>query len=111
MLFAFSVAPTGGGFEDGSVSRAVARAVQVVIDSGLPHETNAMFTIIEGDWDECMDVVKRATEEVAALAPRVSLVVKADIRTGHERAELSGKVQRLQRALKEQKTDSDSSKK
>jgi uncharacterized protein YqgV (UPF0045/DUF77 family) len=56
--------------------------VRVVRDSGLPHETNAMFTLVEGEYDEVMDVVKRAVDAVAARAPRVSLVLKADIRAG-----------------------------
>lgn len=48
MLVAFSVAPTASSGEDGSVSRAVAEAVRIVRDSGLPYETNSMFTTIEG---------------------------------------------------------------
>ena len=50
--------------------------------SGLPNRTDAMFTSIEGDWDEIMEVVKAAVDAVAAGAPRVSLVLKADIRPG-----------------------------
>lgn len=46
MLVAFSVAPTASSGEDGSVSRAVAEAVRIVRDSGLPYETNSMFTSI-----------------------------------------------------------------
>lgn len=98
MLFAFSVAPSGGENPDASVHEAVAAAVRIVRDSGLPHRTDAMFTTIEGEWDECMDVIKRATEAVGAFGPRVSLVLKADIRPGHT-GELAGKVERLERAL------------
>lgn len=85
--------------EDGSVHDAVAAAVKVVRESGLPHETTSMFTTIEGDWDECMDVIKRATEAVGAFGSRVSLVVKADIRPGHDSGEIQGKVDRLEKAL------------
>lgn len=98
MLVAFSVAPSGTGREDGSVSDAVAAAVRVVRESGLPNHTDAMFTTIEGDWDSCLDVVRRATEAVAAYGSRVSLVLKADIRPGHE-GELDAKVERLEAAL------------
>ena len=66
----------------------------MVRESGLPHETNAMFTNLEGDWDEVMAVVKRAVEAVAARSPRVSLVLKADIRAGHT-GQLTAKVQRI----------------
>lgn len=65
------------------MSDVVARAVKVVRESGLPHETTAMFTSIEGEWDEVMDVIKRATQAVEAVSPRVSLVIKADIRPGY----------------------------
>ena len=97
MLVAFSVAPSGGSTDD-SVHEAVAAAVKVVRDSGLPNRTDAMFTTIEGDWDEVFDVVKRATEAVGAFGPRVSLVLKADIRPGHT-GELDGKVARVEAAL------------
>jgi uncharacterized protein (TIGR00106 family) len=98
MLVAFSVAPSGTGRDDGSVSDAVAAAVRVVRESGLPNRTDAMFTTIEGDWDACFDVVKRATEAVAPFGSRVSVVLKADIRPGHE-GELDGKVERLEAAI------------
>ncbi|WP_181310744.1 thiamine-binding protein [Nocardioides campestrisoli] len=100
MLVAFSVAPSGTGRDDGSVSEAVAAAVRVVRESGLPNRTDAMFTTIEGpDWDTVMDVVKRATEAVAPFGSRVSLVLKADIRPGYE-GELDGKVERVEAGLR-----------
>ena len=100
MLVAFSVAPSGTGNADGSVHDAVAAAVQIVRDSGLPNRTTSMFTEIEGEWDEVFDVVRRATEAVAAYGSRVSLVLKADIRPGYT-GELDGKVERLERAIDE----------
>jgi uncharacterized protein (TIGR00106 family) len=99
MLFAFSVAPAGLG--DDSVGDVVAVAAGVVRESGLPHETTSMFTTIEADtWDEAMAVVKKAVEAVQARAPRVSLVLKADIRPAHNRGQLSAKVERVERALR-----------
>ncbi len=97
MLVAFSVAPAGGSSSD-SVHDAVAAAVRVVRDSGLPNRTDAMFTTIEGDWDECMAVVRGAVEAVEAYGTRVSLVLKADIRPGHT-GELTGKLDRLEAAI------------
>lgn len=99
VLVAFSVAPTSSS-PDGSVHDAVAAAVQIVRDSGLPNRTTSMFTELEGEWDEVMDVVKRATEAVTAYGSRVSLVLKADIRPGYS-GELDGKVERLERAIDE----------
>ncbi len=98
MIVAFSISPTTGD-ETGGVSEAVAAAVRVVRESGLPHETNAMFTNIEGEWDECMAVVQRAVGVVAAVSPRVGLVLKADIRPGWE-GQLTAKVERVDALLR-----------
>jgi uncharacterized protein (TIGR00106 family) len=95
MLIAFSVAPSGTG---DSVADAVADAVRIVRESGLPHRTDSMFTTIEGEWDECMDVVRRACEAVGRDGHRVSLVLKADIRPGRS-GELQGKLDRLEAAI------------
>ncbi|MEV8374115.1 thiamine-binding protein [Kribbella sp. NPDC056861] len=98
MLVAFSVAPAVSTQEDGSVSDAVAAAVRVVRESGLPNQTDSMFTTLEGEWDEVMAVVKQAVEAVAAVSPRVSLVLKADIRPGYT-GQLAAKVERIEQAL------------
>ena len=97
MIVAFSISPTSGD-ETGGVSEAVAAAVRVVRESGLPNETNAMFTNIEGDWDEVMAVVKRAVDVVAEVSPRVGVVLKADIRPGYD-GQLTAKVERVERVL------------
>src|SRR6266508_3841347 len=93
MIVAFSVTPVGV-----SVGEAVAEAVRVVRESGLPNRTDAMFTTLEGEWDEVMDVVRRAVEAVTERAPRVSLVLKADIRPGVSGG-LTAKVERVERYL------------
>lgn len=80
---------------------AVAAAVKIVRESGLPNSTDSMFTTIEGEWDEVFDVVKRATEAVGKYGSRVSLVIKADIRPGYS-GELTAKVDRLEAALAEE---------
>ena len=95
MIVAFSVTPLGVGE---SVGEHVAEAVRVVRESGLPNRTDAMFTSVEGEWDEVMDVVRRAVEAVAARAPRVSLVLKADVRQGVTNG-LETKVETVERHL------------
>ena len=95
MLVAFSVTPLGVGENVGEI---VAEAVRVVRASGLPNRTDAMFTTVEGDWDEAMAVVKEAVIAVAARAPRVSLVLKADLHPGVTDA-LTAKVETIDRYL------------
>jgi uncharacterized protein (TIGR00106 family) len=79
MIAAFSITPLGAG---DSVSASVAEAVRLVRASGLPNETNAMFTNVEGEWDEVMALIKQCVEKVGESAPRVSVVIKLDHRPG-----------------------------
>jgi uncharacterized protein (TIGR00106 family) len=95
VLVAFSVTPLGVGTDVGEI---VAEAVRVVRASGLPNRTDAMFTTLEGDWDEVMGVVRQAVAAVEARAPRVSLVLKADIRPGVTDG-LTSKVETIERHL------------
>ena len=94
MLFAFSISPVATDSPDGAVGHVVARAVKVIQDSGLPQQTDSMFTTVEGEWDEVMPVIKQACDAILEVSPRVSLVLKADLRPGQEDA-LHQKVQRL----------------
>ena len=100
MIVAFSVATTEVPNAQAEMSEALAAAIKIVRESGLPNETNAMFTLIEGEWDEVMSVVKRATEAVLAVSPRVGLVLKADIRPGYT-GQLRAKVESVARHLAE----------
>ena len=98
MIVAISISPSVSD-ETGGVSESVAEAVKVIRESGLKHETNAMFTNIEGEWDEVMAVVKAAVFKVAETSPRVGLVLKADMRAGHDSGELAAKLDRLESHL------------
>ncbi|MEV0348254.1 MTH1187 family thiamine-binding protein [Nonomuraea sp. NPDC050680] len=95
MIVAFSITPLGVGE---GVAEPVARAVKVVRESGLPNRTDSMFTTIEGEWDEVMSVVKQAVDAVAEVAPRVSLVLKADLRAGVTDG-MTTKIESLERHL------------
>ena len=110
MIVALSISPSGpplveateGGTvspSDPGVSEVVAEAVRVIRASGLPCETNAMFTNIEGEWDEVMAAVKQAVDVVSARYPRVGLVLKADIRPGYD-GQLAAKVERVEEHLR-----------
>src|SRR6476469_2373643 len=95
MLVAFSITPLGVG---DSVSAHVADAVRLVRESGLPNETNAMFTNVEGGWDEVMALIGACVAKVGEAAPRVSVVIKIDHRPGHEGG-LTTKVEAVERHL------------
>ncbi|MDQ1533483.1 MAG: hypothetical protein QOF28_1244 [Actinomycetota bacterium] len=97
MIAAFSITPIGVGE---SVSAEVAEVVRLVRESGLPNETNAMFTNVEGEWDEVMALIRACTMKVAESAPRVSLVIKIDYRAGVTGA-LKHKVDVIEERLRE----------
>ena len=79
-LVAVAIAPFGEGDE---LAEYVAEVVRVIRDSGLPSRTTSMFTEIEGEYDEVMQVVKDATFVLAKRGIRTEVVLKADIRPGH----------------------------
>lgn len=97
MLVAFSIAPISSD-QDESLAPMVAEMVKHIRDSGLPNETNAMFTNVEGEWDEVMAVVKGCCEIASKYSPRLSLVLKADIRPGHTNM-ITAKVERVEEVL------------
>jgi uncharacterized protein (TIGR00106 family) len=97
VIIAFSVTPIGTGE---SVGAAVAEAVRVIRASGLPNETNALFTTIEGEWDEVMAVIKQAIYAVMEIAPRCGIVLKGDVRPDSVNA-ITSKVESVERHLKE----------
>lgn len=94
MIAAFSITPLGVGE---SVGEVVAEAVGLVRASGLANETNAMFTNLEGSWDEVMGVIKACVDKVGERAPRVSVVIKVDVRPGSPDGQMAAKVESIER--------------
>lgn len=97
MLLAFSIAPSSPD-DQGSYAQAVAAALRVVRESGLPHDLGSMFTTIEGEWDEVMAVVKACVDAMEPYGDRVGLVMKADIRAGRT-GQMEAKVNRVNTLL------------
>ncbi|MFC2468942.1 MAG: MTH1187 family thiamine-binding protein [Negativicutes bacterium] len=95
-LIAVAIAPCGVGDE---LSHDVAEVIRVIRSSGLPCRTTAMFTEIEGEWDEVMRVVKEATMVLANKGIRTEVVLKADIRPGHSHM-MDEKVRKVERILR-----------
>lgn len=95
-LIALAIAPVGTGDE---LSAEVAEVVKVIRESGLPNKTTSMFTEIEGEYDQVMEVVKKATFVLAEKGIRTEVVLKMDIRPGYKNT-MNGKLERLEEHLK-----------
>ncbi|WP_295715083.1 MTH1187 family thiamine-binding protein [uncultured Mitsuokella sp.] len=100
-LIAVAIAPCGTGEE---MSAYVGEVVRVIRESGLPNRTNSMFTEIEGEWDDVMAVVKKATMVLADKGIRTEVVLKADIRPGYTDM-MHGKLERLEQKIKAEKEE------
>ncbi|WP_302489225.1 MTH1187 family thiamine-binding protein [uncultured Mitsuokella sp.] len=100
-LIAVAIAPCGTGEE---MSAYVGEVVRIIRESGLPNRTNSMFTEIEGEWDDVMAVVKKATMVLADKGIRTEVVLKADIRPGYTDM-MHGKLERLEQKIKAEKEE------
>ena len=98
-LIAVAIASCGTGDE---LSKEVAEVIRVIRASGLPSRTNSMFTEIEGEWDEVMQVVKDATFALAGRGIRTEVVLKADVRPGFTQM-MQGKLERVEKILEAEK--------
>ena len=79
MLVEFSVLPIGNGV---SLSESVAKAVSLVSRSGLPYKVTEMWTIVEGEWDEILSLIKRCHTALLEESGRVVTTMKVDDRKG-----------------------------
>jgi uncharacterized protein (TIGR00106 family) len=81
VLVEFSVVPLGTGV---SVSPLIARVLKIVSESGVSYKANPMGTVLEGDWDKVMGVVKKCHDAVMKDAERVLTSITIDDRKGRE---------------------------
>ncbi len=92
VLLDFSMSPMGKGE---SVGPYVARCLQIVAASGLDYQLHAMGTILEGEWDQVFEVVRRCFEALRPDCDRISCTIKVDYRKGPG-GRLVSKVERVQ---------------
>ena len=88
MMIEFSIVPLGAG---ASVSPVIARVLKIVTESGVPYKANPMGTVVEGEWGELMDLVRRCHDEALRDADRVVTTIKID--------DYKGKGARLEKKL------------
>ncbi len=96
VLIHFSIFPTDKGT---SVSPYVAKAVQIIRDSGLPYKIGPMSTAVEGEWSEVMAVVENCFQELRKECSRIYLTLQMDYRQGAVNR-IEGKVKSVESKLK-----------
>ncbi len=96
VLLEFSMSPLGKGE---SVGRYVSRSLDIIDKSGLEYRLNPMGTVLEGEWNEAFEVVRRCFERMRRDCNRISCTIKVDYRKGH-RGRLSSKVASVEKHLK-----------
>ena len=95
MLAEFSISPLDKGI---SLSKYVARSLELIEKSGLPYKITPMGTIVEGDVDEVFDLIKRCHKRMREDCERVSTYVRIDDRTGAT-GRIEGKVKAVEKHL------------
>jgi len=79
MLVAFSIIPIGVG---SSLGAHLAEVLKIVDASGLPYKVNPMGTVIEGEWDEVMKLIKKCHKTVLKTGERSVTTISIDDRKG-----------------------------
>ncbi len=95
MVASFSIVPIGAEEE---LKGAVAAVLDLVDQSGLPYQLNAMSTLVEGDWGSVLDLIRRCHARVRRDYPRVLTAITLDDREGAA-GRLEGKVRDVEEVL------------
>ncbi|MDI1471384.1 MAG: MTH1187 family thiamine-binding protein [Thermodesulfovibrio sp.] len=92
MIVQFSIVPLGVGI---SVSNYVAKVIKIVDESGLPYKLHAMGTIVEGEWEDVMNLIKKCRDALMDEVERVVIDIKIDDRKG-AKGRIEGKVKSVE---------------
>ena len=79
MLVEFSIIPIGSG---SSIGDQLAKALRIVDESGIPYKVTPMGTVIEGEWDEIMSLIKKCHDEIMKTEERTLINISIDDRKG-----------------------------
>jgi uncharacterized protein (TIGR00106 family) len=79
MLVEFSIVPVGVG---SSIGDQLAEVLKFVDASGLPYKVNPMGTVVEGEWDEVMQLIKKCHRTIMKTGERAMTTIAIDDRKG-----------------------------
>jgi len=95
MIAEFSVVPLDKGE---SVSEYVSEMMDIIDKSGVDYRFTPMATVVEGDWDEVMDLISRCHHEMRKRSKRVVTDIKIDDREGAKNR-ISGKIESVEKKV------------
>ncbi len=95
MLAEFSIIPLDKGE---SLSEYVSKVIDIVDESELDYKLTPMGTVVEGDWDDVMDLISKCHKEMGKYSKRVETKIIIDDRKGANNR-LTGKVQSVEKKL------------
>ena len=95
MLAEFTIIPLDKGMH---FSSYVAHMTDIIEKSGLPNKLTPMATVVEGDWDEVMGLIKACRDEIARDSMRISVHISIDDRIGAT-GRLEGKIKSVEEKL------------
>jgi uncharacterized protein (TIGR00106 family) len=95
MLIEFSIVPVGVG---SSIGDRLAEVLRIVDESGLPYKLNPMGTVIEGDWNDVMKIVRKCHQTVMKQSDRAITTISIDDRKGKP-DRLEEKVKSIERRI------------
>jgi uncharacterized protein (TIGR00106 family) len=95
MIVNFTIVPIGN---ESSLSAKVAEVLKIVSESGIDYKLHSMGTILEGDWDEIMRLIKKCHKKILKNSDRVLTTITIDDRKGRT-GRISGKIKSVERKL------------
>jgi uncharacterized protein (TIGR00106 family) len=79
MLVGLSIIPVGVG---SSIGDQLAEVLKIIDASGLTYKVNPMGTVIEGEWDDIMKLIKKCHSAVMKTSERALTTIIIDDRKG-----------------------------
>ncbi len=95
MLTQFSIVPLGAG---NSISEKIAKVLKIIDESGITYKINPMGTVIEGEWEETMNLINKCREELLKNEDRLLISISIDDRKAKS-GRINGKVESIERKL------------
>lgn len=96
MIVDFRIVPIGTGSPH--LSGAIAEVLKIVDASKVKYQVNDMRTVLEGDWDTVIGLIKKCHAKAMEKSERVSTMIAIDDRKGVE-FHIGDKVKSLEKAL------------